>query len=108
MWFHVDAAFGAWAAITPNFMHLVKGMDRADSLAVDLHKWMYMPYGIGVTLVRDSEAHYNSFREEAAYITHGRSLSDLTLELSKPFRSLKAWMRAHIGFVIGLVNRLMN
>lgn len=92
MWFHVDAAFGAWAAITPNYKHLVSGMEQADSLAVDLHKWMYMPYGIGATLVRDSEAHYRSFREQADYITHERSLSDFTLELSKPFRSLKAWM----------------
>ena len=92
LWFHVDAAFGAWAALTPNFKHLVSGMEKADSVAVDLHKWMYMPYGIGVTLVRDQEAHYRSFREQADYVVHDRSLSDLTLELSKPFRSLKAWM----------------
>src|SRR2546425_1656417 len=47
LWFHVDGAFGALAAISPNLKALVRGMDRADSLAFDLHKWMYMPYEVG-------------------------------------------------------------
>ena len=55
LWFHVDGAFGAWAALAPGFKHLVAGMDRADSLAVDLHKWMYMPTEIGCVLVRDGQ-----------------------------------------------------
>lgn len=52
LWFHVDGAFGAWAALSPKLRHLVSGMERADSLAFDLHKWMYMPFELGCALVR--------------------------------------------------------
>jgi len=92
LWFHVDGAFGAWVQLSPKYKHLVKGMEKADSLTFDLHKWMYMPYGIGCVLVRDADAHYRSFAHEADYIKHDRSLVDFTVELSRPFRSLKAWM----------------
>ena len=50
LWLHVDGAFGAWAALAPSSRHLVDGMARADSLALDLHKWMYVPYEIGCVL----------------------------------------------------------
>jgi glutamate/tyrosine decarboxylase-like PLP-dependent enzyme len=52
LWFHIDGAFGAWTAIAPESKHLVVGMEQADSLAFDLHKWMYLPYAIGGLLVR--------------------------------------------------------
>src|SRR5512139_681058 len=61
LWFHVDGAFGAWAAIAPRYRHLVAGMERADSLAFDLHKWMYLPYPIGCILVRNATEHENAF-----------------------------------------------
>ena len=54
LWFHVDGAFGAWAAIAPASRHLVAGMERADSLAFDLHKWMNLTYPVGCVLVRDA------------------------------------------------------
>ena len=44
IWLHVDGTFGAWAAIAARYRHLVAGMERADSLAIDLHKWMYLPF----------------------------------------------------------------
>jgi glutamate/tyrosine decarboxylase-like PLP-dependent enzyme len=44
LWFHIDGAFGIWAAIAPESRHLVDGLARADSLAFDLHKWMYLAY----------------------------------------------------------------
>jgi len=47
LWFHIDGAFGALAALSPDLRSLVSGLERADSLAFDLHKWMYMPYEIG-------------------------------------------------------------
>jgi len=105
MWFHVDGAFGAWVKISKTHSRLADGMERADSLAVDLHKWMYMPYGIGCTLVRDRLAHYSTFvyGHEAQYLKTGIDLAkekgemlsnphNLALPLSRSFLSLKAYM----------------
>jgi glutamate/tyrosine decarboxylase-like PLP-dependent enzyme len=102
MWFHVDGAFGAWVKISKTHRHLADGMERADSLAVDLHKWMYMPYSIGCTLVKDRIVHYNTFvyGHEARYIKSAfdqlkeRVINphDLALPLSRNFTSLKAYM----------------
>ncbi len=102
MWFHVDGAFGAWVKISKTHRHLADGMERADSLAVDLHKWMYMPYGIGCTLIKDRLAHYSTFvyGHEAEYLKSALDqLEDqvinphnLALPLSRNFTSLKAYM----------------
>ena len=103
LWFHVDGAFGAWAALAPRYRHLLAGMERADSLACDMHKWMYLPYAIGVVLVRSEEQHRSTFSLTPAYLAHGEGdrgmtgadlswLSDYTFELSTGFRSLRAWM----------------
>jgi aromatic-L-amino-acid/L-tryptophan decarboxylase len=103
LWFHVDGAFGAWAAIAPRYAHLVDGMARADSLAFDLHKWMYLPYPVGCVLVRDAEAHRRAFSLTPTYLAHGEGdrgltcidvpwLCDLGFELSRGFHALKAWM----------------
>ncbi len=102
MWLHVDGAFGAWVKLSETHKHLANGMELADSLAVDLHKWMNMPYGIGCTLVKDKLAHYQTFvyGHEAEYI---KSLQDynpdvlentasLSLQLSRNNTSLKAYM----------------
>jgi aromatic-L-amino-acid decarboxylase len=102
-WFHVDGAFGAWAAIAPDYRHLVTGMDRADSLAFDLHKWMYLQYPIGCILVRDADLHRQAFSLTPTYLAHGEGdrgltgidvpwLSDYGFELSRGFHALKAWM----------------
>ncbi|WP_321505654.1 pyridoxal-dependent decarboxylase [uncultured Methanoregula sp.] len=102
-WFHVDGAFGAWAAIAPEYRHLVAGMERADSLAFDLHKWMYLAYPIACVLVRDARAHRNAFSLTPTYLAHGEGdrgltgvdvpwLSDYGFELSRGFLALKAWM----------------
>jgi len=103
LWFHVDGAFGAWAAISPASKHLVAGMERADSLAFDLHKWMYLQYPIGGLLVRREEDHRNAFSLTPTYLAHGEGyrgltgidlpwLSDYGFELSRGYASLKAWM----------------
>ena len=61
MWFHVDGAFGGWVKLSKTHRHLADGMERADSLTVDLHKWMDMPYGIGCTLTRHPRDHLQTF-----------------------------------------------
>lgn len=96
LWFHVDGAFGAWAQIVPGLKHLVKGMERADSLALDLHKWMYMPYDVGCVLFGSMSDQFKTFSERPDY--YGMSLNaapqfaDLGFELSRSFRALKVWM----------------
>jgi aromatic-L-amino-acid decarboxylase len=103
LWFHVDGAFGAWAAIAPESKHLVAGMERADSLAFDLHKWMYLPYPIGCVLVKSEEDHRRTFSLVPTYLAHGEGergltgvdvpwVSDYSFVLSRGFPALKAWM----------------
>ena len=102
MWLHVDGAFGAWVKLSETHRHLAEGIELADSLAVDLHKWMYMPYGIGCTLVKDRRAHYSTFvyGHEAEYLRSGMELPpdvlcsphNLSLQLSRNNTSLKAYM----------------
>lgn len=99
LWFHVDGAFGATAALSPSLRPLLRGMERADSLAFDLHKWMYMPYGVGCALVRSPEKHRSTFEYQASYLDpQGRGLaggpiwfSQYGLALSRSFRALKVW-----------------
>jgi len=101
LWFHVDGAFGALAALSEALRPLLAGMTRADSIAFDLHKWMYMPYDVGCVLVRDPEAHRRPFATtHASYLARlerGAAPNDhdpgsLGPELSREFRGLKVWM----------------
>lgn len=103
LWFHVDGAFGMWAALDSDLKNLVRGIEKADSLAFDLHKWMYMPYDIGGVLVRDEEEHLRTFALRPPYLAHGEGgrglaggglpwFTDYGFELSRSFRALKAWM----------------
>ena len=71
LWFHVDGAFGALARLSPETCGLVAGLERADSLAFDLHKWMYLPYAVACVLVRDGEALPATFATDARYLDHG-------------------------------------
>jgi aromatic-L-amino-acid decarboxylase len=104
LWFHVDGAFGAWAVLSSHAKYLTAGMERADSLAFDLHKWMYLQYSIGCVLVRHPEEHRRTFKLGADYldtVEGGRGMAgggdlnwftDFDYHLSRGFRSLKAWM----------------
>lgn len=100
MWFHVDGAFGALAVLSDEFRPLLSGMERADSLAFDLHKWMYMPIEVGCALVRYEDKHRHAFSLTPDYLVHaarGTSsahtwLSDYGIQLSRGFRALKVWM----------------
>ena len=105
LWFHVDGAFGALAAISPRLRPLVAGLERADSVAFDLHKWMYLPYEVGCTLVRDQTAHRATFNVTPAYLASfdrgiaagGFPFAERGVQLSRGFRALKVWMsfKAH-------------
>jgi aromatic-L-amino-acid decarboxylase len=100
LWFHVDGAIGAPLAISSKLRPMLRGMERADSLAFDLHKWMQMPYDVGCVLVRDQAQHREAFSEAAAYLSRmprglcsgERWFSDYGPELSRGFRALKVWM----------------
>ncbi len=100
LWFHVDGAFGAWAKIAgAPWSDLVRGIEAADSLAFDFHKWLSVPYDAGCVLVRDGAAHRAAFAERPDYLAHGRALaggdpwpSDFGIDLSRGNRALKIWM----------------
>ncbi len=99
IWFHVDGAFGALAKLAPELAPRLKGMELADSLAFDFHKWGQVPYDAGAILVRDSEAHRRAFALPADYLARAeRGISagspwpcDFGPDLSRGFRALKIW-----------------
>ena len=99
VWFHVDGAFGALAALSETLRPLLKGLERADSVAFDFHKWLHVPYDAGFVLVRDPQEHLAAFKSDAAYLTRApRGLAageiwpcDLGPDLSRGFRALKTW-----------------
>ena len=104
MWFHVDGAFGALVMLSPELRHLGKGIERADSVGFDLHKWIYLPFDVGCALVRHRLDHYQSFSLRPDYLTHAQRglaagpewLSDYGVQLSRSFRALKAWMSMQV------------
>ena len=100
LWFHVDGAFGAIAALAPKLRPLLAGIERADSVAFDFHKWAQVPYDAGCIVVRDASRHLETFGAEATYLRREqRGLAgggvwpcDLGPDLSRGFRALKVWM----------------
>ena len=100
LWFHVDGAFGALARLVPALAAALKGMERADSLAFDLHKWMYLPYEIACVLVRDRAMHEATFSVTPSYlidegrgvIAGGLPFADRGVELTRNFKALKVWL----------------
>lgn len=100
LWFHVDGAYGAPGVLDERKRPLFAGMERADSVSLDPHKWLYVPVDAGCLLFRDADAARAAFSTEAAdYIkTHGYSdeeafaFWDYGVELSRRFRALKVWL----------------
>jgi glutamate/tyrosine decarboxylase-like PLP-dependent enzyme len=72
-WVHVDGAFGLWAAASPSLRHLTAGADRADSWAVDVHKWLNVPYDSGLSFCAHPEAHRAAMGVRASYLIHGHA-----------------------------------
>ena len=75
-WVHVDGAFGLWAAASPRYRHLVRGVETADSWATDGHKWLNVPFDCGYAFVADAEAHRASLALRASYLTHDGDARD--------------------------------
>jgi len=100
LWLHVDGAFGAFAALAPSLRERVAGIERADSLAFDLHKWGHFPIEAGCLLVRRDADQLASFQTSADYlsVTSGgvsgrqRRFAEYGLQLTRGFRALKVWM----------------
>ncbi len=99
IWFHIDGAFGALAALSPSLRPLLRGLERADSIAFDFHKWLNVPYDAGFFLVRDPQAHRQAFAADVGYLSRATSglgagetwPCDLGIDLSRGFRALKTW-----------------
>ncbi len=99
LWFHVDGAFGATAYLSEQLRPKLRGLERADSIAFDFHKWLHVPYDCGCVLVRDGAIHRSTFASDGAYITRmDRGLgagapwfTDYGTDLSRGFRALKVW-----------------
>jgi glutamate/tyrosine decarboxylase-like PLP-dependent enzyme len=102
LWFHVDGAIGAVAVLAENVRPQLAGMERADSIALDLHKWMHIPFEAGCVIVRDAPAHRDSFALVPEYLQRDPDgggmasgshwFSDYGLQLTRQFRALKVWM----------------
>jgi glutamate/tyrosine decarboxylase-like PLP-dependent enzyme len=92
-WLHIDGAFGLFAAATPRFRHLVRGIERADSVAADGHKWLNVPYDCGFAFVRDAVLLRAAFAVSGPYIagSAGWDADDYGPEMSRRFRALAAW-----------------
>jgi glutamate/tyrosine decarboxylase-like PLP-dependent enzyme len=100
LWFHADGAYGAMARMAPSLAPQLAGMERADSLAADPHKWMYVPYEAGATLVRDGGRLADAFRKFPEYLASDPDspfpgpawFAERGPELSRGFKALKVFM----------------
>ena len=100
LWFHVDGAYGALGKLDPNYADALRAIEEADSLAFDLHKWLYVPYEVGCTLIRDAKKHRDSFAITPNYLLQEKrglsggldSINNYGFELSRGFKALKVWM----------------
>lgn len=101
LWFHVDGAFGALPWLVPEERGALAGLQRADSITFDLHKWLYLSNDVGCLLVRDRAALARTFASRANYLTelHGGlsaisdgCFKDKGIELTRRFRALKVWL----------------
>jgi glutamate/tyrosine decarboxylase-like PLP-dependent enzyme len=99
LWMHVDGSYGAFAVLAKSAAKLFAGIERADSIALDPHKWLYLPVDVGCVIYRDPEIARAAFAHEAEYTRiigeqadEAFAFWDYGPELSRRFRALKVWM----------------
>jgi len=110
VWLHVDAAYAGAAAVVPEFRYLLEGCERADSLVVNPHKWLFVPIDLSVLYVRDLELLRRTFSLAADFLTTPeagvRNYMDYGLQLGRRFRALKLWFAMRRLGVAGMRERL--
>jgi aromatic-L-amino-acid/L-tryptophan decarboxylase len=100
LWLHIDGAYGAVAKLDPQYAERLRVIEEADSIAFDLHKWLYVNYEVGCVLIKNAEAHRNAFSVQANYLLNFERglaagpdpLTNFGFELSRGFKALKIWM----------------
>nr|WP_298930403.1 aspartate aminotransferase family protein [uncultured Allomuricauda sp.] len=98
IWFHIDGAYGAAAILSPKGKQLLKGIEKADSLTVDPHKWFFQPYEMGCLLIRNHKHLSHTFTEKPEYLrdiegnTSEINFYDHGIQLTRRFRALKFYM----------------
>ncbi|TNJ44544.1 aminotransferase class V-fold PLP-dependent enzyme [Tamlana fucoidanivorans] len=98
LWFHVDAAYGGGALMADSVKHLFKGIDKADSITIDPHKWMFSPYDCGAIIYKQPELAKDAHAQEGSYLdifkdegAHGFNPSDYQIQLTRRVRGLPLW-----------------
>lgn len=98
LWMHVDGAYGASVALSPEYRHLLSGIERSDSLSWDGHKWLFQTYGIAMVIVKDRKHLLHSYHNAPEYLQDVASTDtqfnpwDLGIEMTRPARGLKLWL----------------
>jgi aromatic-L-amino-acid decarboxylase len=111
MWLHVDAAYGGSAAIVPEMRHILEGCQRADSLVLNPHKWLFTPFDLSVLYCRHMDLLGRAFSLVPEYLrtpeqAKVRSGSDYGVQLGRRFRALKLWMIIRYFGAAGLAARI--
>ena len=102
IWFHVDAAFGGSALISPKYKSILKGIELSDSVAWDAHKWLFQTYGCAAVIVKDIKYLYDSFHVSPEYLKDLDDCNDVVnnfdigIELTRPARGLKLWLTLQV------------
>lgn len=98
LWLHVDAAYGGFAIVTEQGKRLLRGIERADSIGLDPHKWFFQPYEVGCLLAKDQNTLKDAFAvrldilQDTVWGKDHPNFADYGLQLSRSFRALKVWM----------------
>ncbi|QXP78160.1 MULTISPECIES: pyridoxal phosphate-dependent decarboxylase family protein [Winogradskyella] len=98
LWFHIDAAYGGGALVADSVRHLFNGIERADSITIDPHKWMFSPYDCGAVLYKNMELAKNAHSQQGSYLdifkdegAHGFNPTDYQIQLTRRVRGLPLW-----------------
>ena len=102
IWLHVDAAYGGFAVVTEEGRQLLRGIERADSVGLDPHKWLFQPYEAGCLLVKDASTLEDAFAirpdilQDTIWGANHPNFTDRGLQISRSFRALKVWMSVQV------------